>query len=115
MEGIETSLEKPSKHIETNEKENQENTGSSSRFSISALHLAILDGNYTQVDSILKQTKQKVDIDSVEDMGWSPLRYACTRGDVKMCRLLITHGASVNPPKGTRQWTALHTTAGLDR
>ena len=58
-----------------------------------------------------------ITINSRGDMGWTALRFACTRGDVKMVKCLLNNGALARDDLDNqhRQWTPLHTAAGLDQ
>ena len=88
-------------------------SSSSTQPSVSALHLAVMDGDLPLVEKLIKT--DGMDPNSIADMGWTPLRYACTRGDVGMCHTLVNNGAKVNDETGVRKWTCLHACAGLDQ
>lgn len=58
-----------------------------------ALRKAIRQGNHTQAAILLEKN---IDVNAVDEKGWSALHYACKNGMVDTARLLIKSGARVD-------------------
>jgi len=59
------------------------------------LHEAVKAGNREEVDALL--AKESASVNELDSHGRSALAWACQRGDVEIAKLLLDHGAIVNP------------------
>ncbi len=79
---------------------------------IDDLHSAVILGDTTIVDSILKS--KKYDLNKKDSLGYSPLLHASILGYVDIVEMLLKSGADVNSHWAHTQRTPLHFTASLD-
>ncbi len=70
----------------------------SNKYGETPLMMASIDGNLPVVKTLVQQNKAKID-----HIGWTPLHYACAKGQLQVAQFLVTSGADVNSrsPNGT--------------
>ncbi|MBU3617445.1 ankyrin repeat domain-containing protein [Polynucleobacter sp. JS-Polo-80-F4] len=71
----------------------------SNKFGETPLMIASIDGNLPVVKALVQGRKAKID-----HIGWTPLHYACAKGNLEIAQYLITNGAiidSVSPSNTT--------------
>jgi len=73
------------------------------------LHGAAMQGD---AEAVSKLVQSKVNVDSVDDAGRTPLRYACNEGQLACARVLLSNKASVDLPDRTTLTTPLMVAAG---
>jgi hypothetical protein len=88
-----------------NERSNEESTTN-----MTALHMAVLNGNSEIVDELLKY---KAEVNVKDGIGLTPLHHASMTGDFDSARLLLKAGANVNADS-VRQ-TPLHLATKLNQ
>ncbi|KAJ3305909.1 hypothetical protein HDV03_000751 [Kappamyces sp. JEL0829] len=74
------------------------------------LQLAVLQRNREGVLMLLQNRSDRHE----QEMYWSCLRYACSFGDLSICKLLVEHGALLHSATLARGWTGLHAACGQD-
>ena len=62
---------------------------------LTPLHLASISGSYRIVQLILKHGGK---IDETDDLGWTPLHYAVSYGNIPCALVLLQAGADINAP-----------------
>ena len=65
----------------------------SNKFGETPLMMASIDGDLPVVKTLVVQKKAMVN-----HIGWTPLHYACTKGNLEVAQFLITNGAIVDSP-----------------
>lgn len=78
---------------------------------ITPLHTAAYEGTAKKVSELLK----KIDVNSIDTYGWSPLHDAVVQGDPQIVTLLLNAGADVNAQDNEEEWTPLHDAVRLNR
>lgn len=63
----------------------------SNKYGETPLMIASIEGNLPVVKSLVEQRKAKID-----HIGWTPLHYACTKGQLEVARYLLAKGAIVD-------------------
>ena len=81
---------------------------SSTASAASALHIAAKQGNVEQVKRLLAQ---RVDVNSVSSLGYTPLHISAGWDLRRVTGLLVTNGAKINVQNASG-WTPLHLAAG---
>ncbi|WP_082913106.1 ankyrin repeat domain-containing protein [Polynucleobacter wuianus] len=70
----------------------------SNKYGETPLMMASIDGDLPVVKTLVQQNKAKLD-----HIGWTPLHYACAKGQLQVAQFLVSSGADVNSrsPNGT--------------
>ena len=63
--------------------------------------------NTGKLSTVKRLLKEGVDVDCIDHTGMSPLQHACYKGDLEMCRSLLSHGANINDTRHHHGYTAL--------
>jgi ankyrin repeat protein len=67
-----------------------------------SIHNAVLQNNYSKVRKMIEKVNDE------DAYGYTPLLYACRKGDADMCRLLLENGACVKQTTRLGQVSCLH-------
>ena len=65
----------------------------SNKYGETPLMIASIDGDLTLVKTLVLQKKAMVN-----HIGWTPLHYACSKGNLEVAQFLVTNGALVDSP-----------------
>ncbi len=63
----------------------------SNKYGETPLMLASIEGDLPVVKQLVLQNKAKID-----HIGWTPLHYACAKGQLQVAQFLVSNGANVN-------------------